>query len=534
MSSLLLRFRAIWSRLFFTPKEKNSLLALKARYFAQEDQCTGTPYVVLVEGFLASRFVALYYTLLLLLIQHKTGRPVRVVLLTTKSVAKRFAASRLYGLFFPLVTVNAEEVLDAQEANRARCEALDLESKSSTPRELFELRYKGVRIGRDVYYAHIRNKLVGTVEKVDFEVQQVLHEAVRNYAVANKVIDRYQPALLLITDNCYEKFSPYFYSCLSRSIPVALTVAFAAGTGKVGGRMYTSLADAQEVVRRYTFSFDDNTWGWVKQGYGPREDEMVDQYLQQRFAGNDLTFNGDYHKNTSRLIGAEMSKALGIAEGDSRRRVLIAAHLLWDDPGYEGLFADYEIWVKETLQTIACNREVLWILKAHPSEKHMGAVKTVQHVVHDVFGQTLPENIRFLDGDTTLNTYSLIDHVDAVLTVRGTIGFEAGCKGKPVITAGDGPFSGLGFSTEFTTPNEYRTYLLNFHQVAIAASADQIRRARMALYGYFVLKMPVSKVLLRGEDLSSYGDLGVHELRSDPTLNRFAEKLASQSSGDLL
>jgi len=534
VTSWVSRLRAVWSRYFFSKAEHATLSALKAGFATATPQNAGEPYFVLIEGFLASRFISMYYSLLLLLVQRNVGRRVAVILLTAKPRARYYAASRIYGFFFPVTMVNPEEFLDENDRAHVRSEAAALKKTVSTPGDLFALCYKGIHIGRDVSYAYIRNKLIGTVDAINSEVMQVLEQAVQNYVIADKVINRWKPEFLLITDNCYELFAPYFYGCLLRKIPVGLTVCFASGTGKVGGRLYTSLADVQGVVRRYTFSFDENTWATLQQSYGPESDAVVEKYLQMRFSGNDLTYNGYYHRDTNRLAGPQLEQALGLAEGDGRKKILIAAHLLWDDPGYEGLYPDYEIWIKDTLQIIRSNANVIWILKAHPSEKHMGAVKTVEHVVRDVFGDAVPEHIRFLPGDTHINTYSLIDFVDAVVTVRGTIGYEAACKGKPVVTAGHGPYSGLGFATEFATQDEYRHHLLHIHQLPSGITSKQIRSARMGLYGYFVLKTPVSPVLLRGEDVAAYASLGLDELLADPTLNSFAHRLISKTRGDFL
>jgi hypothetical protein len=398
---------------------------------------------------------------------------------------------------------------------------------------LFNLSYKGIRVGRDVYYAGIRNRLVGTLGAIDAEVISLLREYIRNLCVTEMLIQMFNPECLLISDNCYASFSPFFHGFIQRHIPVVLSVCFASGSGKIGGKIYTSGKDIESTKRRYVFAFDDATWNVIQQTYSDEDDKAVQRYLEMRFSGNDLTYNGDYHKYTNKLSIDSIMKQIGLTK-QSNRTVLVAAHLLWDDPGYDGLYPDYELWLKDTLLTIAKSKEVTWIVKAHPSENHMGARKTARQVVWDIFGSMLPEHIFFLDSDTSINTYSLIDFAEAVLTVRGTIGFEAACKGKHVISAGDGPFTGLGFAKEFDCQNDYRNYLLNLHQEKIWLCNEQIRNARMALFGYFIMKTPVSSILLRGDDISMYADLKARELNGDLALNRFAEKILSMSNGDLL
>lgn len=527
----------LWSRVSLSFWSYREILSLKrlAREFKPNDpdEAAGSMTVV-VEGFLGMQFVAVYYILLLLILRGKSGRKIRVILMVPNRRDRYFTASRIYGLFFQTRVVVVNDFLSSYEIIQVGKHVAHLVSQIREGQDLFDAKYQGIRLGRDIYYAYLRNKLVGTLDVIDDEVVKLIHTAIQNAFVAEKVIADYQPELLLITDNCYATFSPYFHVFLQQKITVALTVMHGAGTGKICGRVYRSLADTEGVPRRYPFSFDDVTWRQLRENFGAKEDDTISEYLRIRFAGLDATFNGDYHKNTSSLQVGAMRERLSILPDDKRRIVLIAAHLFWDDPGYDGLYRDYEIWLKDTLQTIACNSNVIWILKAHPSEKHMSTNRYVKEVVSEVYGDELPSHILFLDADTDINTYSLIDFSDAVLTVRGTIGFESACKGKRVICAGYGPFARLGFSFEFGSQDEYRKCLLNLHAADIALSDEQISFARIGLYGYFIKKAPVSQVMIRGDDIEKYADLTKAELFGDPTLNRFAGKILSNTSGDLL
>mgnify|MGYP000116594962 CR=1 FL=1 len=533
-SKLLNRIQQLHAALFFSYDEKMALLKIKNRFEAYGSKTVTSPFVVVIEGIVCMKFIAIYYSFLLLLLQFKSGRKVQVVLLCGNQRTRYFSASRVYKFFFPVTYVCLDSYLDEDALAVVERETLLLAKQINDPTELFNLSYKGVRVGRDVYYACIRNRLVGTLDVIDSQLVDVLRQYIQNLLIAETLIEKFKPECLLVTDNCYASFSPFFYGFLRQQIPVALTVCFASETGKIGGRIYVSMQNIDSVMRRYTFAFDDVTWDEIRKNYSAADDEIVDSYLEQRFSGNDLTYNGDYHKYTSKLSYESMRRKLRLSESKLNKKVLIAAHLLWDDPGYEGLYRDYELWLKDTLSTIVQNTAVTWILKAHPSEKHIGTSKTARQVFTDIFGDALPAHICFLDSDTDINTYSLIDFVDTVLTVRGTIGFEAACKGKHVVSAGYGPFSGLGFAKEFSDQVEYRNYLLNLHHEETFLKAEQIRNARMGLFGYFIKKTPVSPILLRGEEISKYADLTTFELNSDLTLNRFADKILSKTSGDLL
>ena len=62
---------------------------------------------------------------------------------------------------------------------------------------------------------------------------------------------------------------------------------------------------------------------------------------------------------------------------------------------------------------------------------------------------------RLLEPDTDISTWSLFDVTDFGVTIRGSIGFELPCFGKPALTAGTGFYSGRGFTVDSETADEY-------------------------------------------------------------------------------
>jgi len=518
---------------FILRSEERAAIKKLQHEFSQQQEKVGKPLTVAVDGLLCMRFVFLYYLFLLLLLRYKSERPVQLVVICGDRKNCHAAANRMYSWFFPTVYVPLEGFLTDSELKQAAVDVQDILEKAADGNALFSLWYKGFNIGQDVYYAYLRDKLIGTINQTPSDLAIIIRRAVNYTNVAEKLIRIHKPEYLLITDNCYATFSPLFHTFLRHDIPVGLTVTHASGTGKVCGRLYTSIDEAENVTRRYPFSYTDETWQQLLIDYDDNSDEITGAYLRERFAGNDLIFDGSYHKFTTRISNDALRKELGVPSF-CRKTVLLAAHLFWDNPGYKGLYRDYELWLKDTLDIIAENPFVCWIVKAHPSEIRIGTNRYARDVFHERFSSDIPPHIVFLDADTKLNTYSLIDFVDAVLTVRGTIGFEAACKGKLVVTAGTGPHSGLDIAKEFSSKEEYRTYLLGFHNVNTTLDELYLKNARMALYGYFTLKAPCSPMLKRGDRLAAYANLSSDELYNDAVLNRIVDKMISKKGGDFL
>jgi hypothetical protein len=71
--------------------------------------------------------------------------------------------------------------------------------------------------------------------------------------------------------------------------------------------------------------------------------------------------------------------------------------------------------------------------------------------------------------------------------VRGTSGMELPCFGKPTLTAGTGRYSGLGFTDDSTSAEEYLARLATLHRRA-PLSAHETELARRHAYAAFLLR----------------------------------------------
>jgi len=91
------------------------------------------------------------------------------------------------------------------------------------------------------------------------------------------------------------------------------------------------------------------------------------------------------------------------------------------------------------------------------------------------------EVIVFIYPEDEINPYSLFQFIDYGLTVRGTIGAELPCFGVPVLTAGTGRYSGLGFTNDSSAKEEYLTKLSHIENIP-KLSAAEIKLAQLHFY----------------------------------------------------
>ena len=146
----------------------------------------------------------------------------------------------------------------------------------------------------------------------------------------------------------------------------------------------------------------------------------------------------------------------------AKKTAVVFSHVLWDANMFYGrdLFEDQEEWFVETVRAACANDAVNWVVKLHPANlwklRRDGYVGELDEhrAIRERVGD-LPAHVRVLDPDNDISTWSLFDVTDYGVTIRGSVGFELPCFGKPVLTAGTGFYSGRGFTIDSATPDEY-------------------------------------------------------------------------------
>jgi hypothetical protein len=513
---------------------KNELRAInRIKEISKNIPVSTSEFTVIVDGIIGMKSLSLYFVLLLLSMKYHAKCKIRTVVITATSRHKFLIANRIYKLSGDTFIHSFEDRLSGIELSQLDSEYQLIIANINSPDDLLNLIIDDVPFGKNIYGSYIRQRRIGSISEIDQSVKDAVRNGLRNYFVVKKILGIYSPSLVLLSDSVYDTFGALFFGALRKDVAVAVSGHFP--DGRCFGRVYSKLEQFTTVERNYVFSLTSNTWDKVIKQYGEPERLLTEKYLANRFNGKDVIFDGKYHENTKKLPPLSIRSRLGV-NGNHTKIVLIAAHLLWDDAtaSYQALYRDYEIWLVETLNKIKAAPEIFWILKAHPSELHLGTTRRVSDVYREVYSESPPPNVVFIDANSDINTYSLIDASDAVLTVRGTIGFEAACKGKLVINAGTGPYSGLGFNVEFNSQEEYENYLLRLSTVNTELAEHQIEMAKIATYGYLMYKYQSSDLLSKRKALRDYSSLDEKEIVNDSTLRRYALQLHSGIAGDML
>jgi capsule polysaccharide export protein KpsC/LpsZ len=180
---------------------------------------------------------------------------------------------------------------------------------------------------------------------------------------------------------------------------------------------------------------------------------------------------------------------------DARKpTAVVFSHVLWDANLFYGddLFEDYGEWFVETLRAACANPALNWLIKLHPANvwkrNYEGITQAyAERALIDQAIGALPSHVTLIAADDDISTLSLFESIDYGVTVRGTSGMELVCFGKPCVTAGTGRYSGLGFTLDSTSREQYLQRLASL-QKQPAMNEKETLRAKWHAYAAFALR----------------------------------------------
>lgn len=387
-------------------------------------------------------------------------------------------------------------------------EIIQFQNSRPTIKDLLQVQYRQVDIGR-IALSNVlnRHKFVSfDLDRPDMlaEVCNELIQSQRNVLAAESLIEQQRPDLALLLEKGLSPMAELFGVCVANDIQVVQYVG--------------SQSMDQYVLKRYNlknrhqhpFSLDPATWEQVKGMPWTTKQEVL---LLKDFSDSyqkGLWFNRKFlHQGKQIKTADAVRKQLGV--DPEKKTAIIFSHVLWDATFFygEGLFDDYETWLLKSVQAACENPNVNWIVKLHPDLvwklKYEGYIGELRDVIamKSAIGR-FPDHVKLVLPETDISTYSFFEVADYCLTVRGTIGIEMACHGVPVLTAGTGRYSNLGFTIDSKTKEEYLDRLKNIH-ILPPMSSHQVELARRFAYALFklrpwpmtsfeMIKMPIEQI----------------------------------------
>lgn len=335
-------------------------------------------------------------------------------------------------------------------------------SSLKNKKDVLSLKKDGINIGRGVYNTYLRRNNKTTVKIDNLLVERVL-SSLGYIRTAKKIIKKYKTSYLILGQNHYTPWAEFGNISLENGAVVL---------SNTGSKSTTIAKYKSKSISTNTYEPSKKEVDKIKSG---TKRKLVDDGL--RIAKKRL---GKSSSNSDQSLLEELDINTGKShhEGEGKSKpatACIFAHVAVDavHNGEWSLFPDYFTWLTETLKIAGTCQETRWILKPHPNEAFYDKEIGYKELLNDL---GVGKNIIMYPRDAS--NWNLVGLVDAVITVRGSVGLEFPCVGVPAIIAGDSVYSGFGFTREPKSFAEYRRELKDISCSKGLSDAD-VRLARL-------------------------------------------------------
>jgi hypothetical protein len=319
------------------------------------------------------------------------------------------------------------------------------------------------------------------------EIAALLPDLLIRVQVAGRVAEATRPDLALINEANYAVYGPFVDRLIARGTNV-IQVVQPWRDDALGFKRLT-----RETRRMHPSSISPDSFARLlqRQSWTERQDRELDQLFSDRYSGK-WFLQSRNQPRTREADAAAIRARFGLDA--EKKTATVFSHVLWDANLFYGedLFQDYGEWFVETVRAAAANPNLNWLIKLHPANLWKRAREGIEgefaetRLIREHIGG-LPGHVHILDPDCGIDTMSLFHFTDYGVTVRGTSGMELPCFGKPVLTAGTGRYSGLGFTDDCASAAEYLDRLAALHRQPPLA-AERTLLARRHAYAAFLLR----------------------------------------------
>lgn len=411
-------------------------------------------------------------------------------------------------------------------------------TRISSIEKLLELNFHGVRVGKYAVSTLLRQRRQG---KLDFQdegetsqVSLMVDESVKATQWAMRVLKEVSPDVVVLADRSYSPAGELFDLCMERSISVI--------TWNVAHRNNTLMLKRYNASNSndHPSSLSDVTWKKCKGlKWTPLIKATVLAELRSCYSSGEWYGEVGTQINKNALHKNELSGLLGFK--NKKKVVGLFPHIFWDATFAWGtdLFSTYEEWFISSVKAACRNTDVNWVIKVHPAnvtkdyregvEKEHSEITAIAKNIGE-----LPPHVKLLDAHSPISTLSLLETIDICITVRGTVGLEAACLGKNVITAGTGRYDRHGFTIDPKSKSEYLQLLENLDNLG-NPTVEMNQLALKFAYG-ILLKRPLKTKIY---DMSFQKELGAElsidfnckslaELKESSDLRSLADWIVSQ------
>jgi tetratricopeptide (TPR) repeat protein len=323
-------------------------------------------------------------------------------------------------------------------------------------------------------------------------VREYLFSGLVNAEAAKGALEEINPSCIFMSHGIYVDWGPIFKQAPDKNIPVT--------RWRLSDlKNHLIFEQSREDGSGGISAIDQKDWEVLSQTpLEPWQDAVLDEYMRERSTGpRDRVKYQTCAPENQRYL----REALNLP---SDKQIWgIFSHLNWDDvfgSGERSTFHPTQ-WVIDTLTHVRNVKDVIWVIKIHPAERHFPVSKGIADFIRDFF-PSLPSNVRLILPDADINTYGLLETLDGGVTILGTVGLELAMMSKPVILAGEAHYGGKGFTFDSVAKEQYLQYLERASSLP-RLSPGQVSLARRYAFNYFIERQIPFDFVTGGEYLGS-------------------------------
>lgn len=210
------------------------------------------------------------------------------------------------------------------------------------------------------------------------------------------------------------------------------------------------------------------------------EEKKIREYLEERKFGKKSVVNywPEVLDDKDEII-----KSLSL---NLKKKIYVAfPNITWDSAviDREIYFTSLWEWLQETIEFIRKRSDIQLIIRVHPAEVRLRqkSSERVADLIREKFPD-LGENVKLVDADSPISSYSLIEMADKILVFTSTTGLEAAMMGKEVIVSARTHYRGMGFTIDPKDKNQYFQYLEKSPSINIREIMEKSRRYAYTLF----------------------------------------------------
>lgn len=231
---------------------------------------------------------------------------------------------------------------------------------------------------------------------------------------------------------------------------------------------------------------------WRDKELSDKENARLDSYLHSRRYGSQdwIKYNPNPKEDREAIVSE-----LGL---DERPMILVLTNVISDAQlFYRNVCFDSIIdWLIATVHYFAQRPDLQAVIRVHPAEI-TAPVRTRRPIMETVRERiaSMPDNVRVVDADNTISTYTLAEMADCAVIYGTKAGVELPALGTPVIVAGEAWVRNKGITMDACSAEGYLALLARLPMKERLSPAHVEVARRYFHHYYFRRSIPIKALL---------------------------------------